>query len=72
MKRTKKTVVNHAELKVLLNQMGVVYKPKYKHEDYILSSLSLPYPVKNKLDRLAKKYNMSRSSFVAELIKGVK
>lgn len=65
----RKPILNRSELNVLLNRMGVEYRPSYKHEDYIVTSLSLPYPVKDKLDALSKKYGTSRSSFIAELIK---
>jgi hypothetical protein len=68
----RKAILNRSELNVLLNRMGVEYRPSYKHEDYILTSVSLPYPVKDKLDSLSKKYGATRSSLIAELIKGCK
>lgn len=64
--------LNKQELKVLLKANNIVIKPSYKHEDYILSSVSLPYPIKNKLNRLSKKFNISQSSVIRMLLESVK
>lgn len=69
---TKKTVVTRNELKALLERIGVEYKPTYKHEDYMFTSFTMPYPLKHKLDRLCKRFGVSRSGFVQLLIDNVK
>ena len=60
-----------SELKVWLHKNNIEVRPSYCHDDYRLTSISMPYPVKDKLDFLAKKYNMTRSSLVCLLIQGM-
>ena len=56
------------ELKILLKKENVKIRPSYCHDKYILTSITMPYPVKRKLDTVTKKLGVSRSGFVAMLI----
>lgn len=60
--------ITKAELQVLLKHNNLTLKKQYKHDDYILSSFSCPYTVKQKLDKLSKEYGVTRSAFISMLI----
>lgn len=54
--------INKDELKVLLKRMNIELQPSYHHEDYMFTSFAMPYPYKKKLDRLSKKFGLTRSA----------
>lgn len=56
------------EVKLLMKLQGVEVRPSYKHDDYMFTSFTMPYPLKDKLDRIAKKLDISRSYLVQRLI----
>lgn len=60
--------VNLADLKLQLKAQGVKVGPQYHHKDYMFTSFTMPYPLKKKLDRIQKKYKISRSKIVQLLI----
>lgn len=64
----KKSDLNTQELKWLLTQQEITIKPTYMHDDYITTPFRMPYPVKDKLDRIAKKNGLSRSRIIQMLI----
>lgn len=56
------------ELQIFLKQNDIRVKKSHHHEDYILTSVSLLYPQKAKLEKLAKYYNMTRSALIRTMI----
>jgi hypothetical protein len=56
------------ELKQFLIQNNIKIRPQYKHDDYMFTSFTMPYPLKDKLGRLCKKYDCSRSALIQMLI----
>lgn len=68
----KKQKMSKGELKVWLEIQGIEVKKSYHHEDYMFTSFTMPYEYKAKLDRLSKKYGMSRSEFVRTMLDSVK
>lgn len=60
--------MTRSEFKAMMIKSGIEIKPSYKHEDYLFTSFTMPYPLKDKLDRLSKKYGVSRSGMVQLLI----
>lgn len=71
MPRKNKEYISLDEIKFILKQDGVEIRPSYKHEDYMFTSFTMPYPLKNKLDRIAKKYELSRSKVVQLLLSSI-
>lgn len=63
--------ITEKELVEILKENNIVIRPSYKHEDYVFQTASLPYPVKSKLDRLSRKFGVSRSSIIRLLIESV-
>lgn len=59
------------ELKLQMKAQGVKVAPSYCHEDYRTATLSMPYPLFNKLDRLARRYDISRSMVFRLLLDSV-
>lgn len=57
-----KVVLTKDQLQVLLERHNITIKKSYKHEDYMFTSFTMPYPYKNKLDRLSKKFGLTRSA----------
>lgn len=56
------------ELKVLLEANNIKVKPSYHHEDYMCASFTMPYTYKEKLDRVSKKYSITRSAIFRMLL----
>lgn len=59
------------ELKATMKLQGVKVKPNYHHDDYLFTSFTMPYPLKNKLDRVCRKSSLSRSKIVQMLINNI-
>lgn len=59
------------ELKLILKQEGIKVRPSYCHDDYMLTSFSMPYPLKDKLDNISKRYGLTRSKVVQLLLESV-
>lgn len=59
------------ELKYNLKEQGVVIRPSYCHGDYMFTSFTMPYPLKDKLDRIQKRFGISRSKIVQMLLENV-
>jgi hypothetical protein len=57
------------QAKIYLHNKGIKIKPSYHHEDYVCTSLAMPYDLKDKLDALCKKYNITRSGFIQLLVR---
>ena len=64
----KKKDLNYQELKFILKGQGIDVRPSYTHDDYIFTSFTMPYPLKNKIDRVCKKYGITRSKFIQLLV----
>lgn len=64
----KKADLNAVEARLLLEREGVSISPSYTHKDYLYTSFTMPYPLKRKVDRISKKYNITRSKIVQMLI----
>lgn len=64
----KKSDLTTQELRLLMQSQGVSIRPSYQHKDYVFSSFTTPYPLKNKLDRLQRKYKLSRSKIIQMMI----
>lgn len=60
--------LNKDELNVMLRKMNIEVKPSYCHDDYMFTSFTMPYPTKAKLDRLSKRFGLTRSATVRLLI----
>jgi len=71
MKRKPRQKMSLNELKVLAKNHNIDIKPNYCHDDYMFTSFCLPYPLKDKLDRLKKKFGLSRSAVVQMLIDSI-
>lgn len=56
------------EVKLLLKLQGIEVRPSYKHDDYMFTSFTMPYPLKDKLDRICEKLDISRSFLIQRLI----
>lgn len=69
MKLGRRKEINPAAAKIILHEKGFKIKPSYCHEDYMLTSLSIPYDLKDKLDRVSRKYGISRSGFIQMLVR---
>lgn len=69
MKLGRRKEINTTHAKIFLHQKGFKIKPSYHHEDYIFTSFTMPWDIKDKLDRVAKKYSVSRSGLVQMLIR---
>lgn len=67
----KKKDLNTQELHALMRLQGVEVRPSYHHDDYMFTSFTVPYPLKNKLDRIKKKTGLSRSKILQMLINKV-
>ncbi len=67
----KKKDLNRQELFALMKLQGVEVRPSYKHSDYMFTSFTMPYPLKNKLDRVSKKTGLTRSKLVQMLINNI-
>ncbi len=70
--KKKAAQISKQELQVILQANNLTLKPQYHKEDYIFTSFTMPWPLKRKLDRLAKKNKMTRSGLVQFLIDRVK
>lgn len=68
MKLGRRKLITKNDAKMFLHAKGLKVKPSYHHEDYLFTSFTMPYPLKDKLDRVAKRFGMSRSGFVQMLI----
>jgi hypothetical protein len=66
----KKSDITYQEVKMLLKREGITVRPTYKHDDYLFTSFTMPWPLKNKLDRIGKRFELSRSKVVQLLIDG--
>ena len=69
MKLGRRKEINNAEAKIILHQEGFKIKPSYCHDDYMFTSFTMPYDLKDKLDRISKRYGVTRSGFVQMLIR---
>ena len=69
--KKKFTLITKNELKFLLKRMKIRVRQSYEAENFILSSFSMPYNIKNKLDRISRKHKVSRSSIISELVKSL-
>jgi len=67
----RKKIINSHRAKVLLARNGYKVKPSYCHDDYMLTSLSMPYDIKDKLDRIKEKWGIPRSSLVTLLVESI-
>lgn len=67
-KKRKTYDLTTTEVKMNLVKSGIVVRPSYKHDDYITPSFSMPYTTKAKLDKVCKKFGLSKSSLVTHLI----
>lgn len=65
---SKLTKISIHEAKKLLAASGLKIKASYCHEDYLLTSVSMPYDVKDKLDRIKHRFGIPRSSMITMLI----
>jgi hypothetical protein len=63
--------INSHKAKVLLARRGFKIKPSYCHEDYMLSSFSMPYDIKDKLTRIKLKWGIPASSLITILVDSV-
>jgi hypothetical protein len=72
MKKQRKEEMTTEQLKLFLKVNNIEVKQTYKHEDYMFTSFTMPYPHKAKLDRLAKKFGMTRSAFFRLMLDNVK
>lgn len=68
--KKKKTISSH-EAKLILARKGIKVKPSYCHDDYMLTSVSMPYDIKDKLDRMKAKWGIPRSSLMTILIDSI-
>lgn len=64
----KKSDLTSQEMRLLMEVQGVTVRPSYKHSDYMFTSFTVPYPLKSKLDRLQRKYKLSRSKIIQMMI----
>lgn len=67
----KKSDMTTQEVKLLLKRQGIEIRPSYCHDDYMYTSFTMPYPLKHKVDRISKRYNISRSKVVQMLIDSI-
>ena len=63
--------VNLVDLKLQMKAQGIKVGPAYVHKDYIFTSFTMPHPLKSKLDRVGRKYSISRSKIVQLLIESI-
>lgn len=63
--------LTNKEMKMLMEMQGIKVRPSYCHDDYLFTSFTMPYPLKNKLDKISKKYGLTRSKVVQLLIEDV-
>lgn len=68
----KKELMTKEQVKLFLEINGIEQKKTYKHEDYMFTSFTMPYDYKAKLDKLCKKYEMTRSAFFRLMLDNVK
>lgn len=64
----KKSDLTAQEARWLLKKEGITVRPAYVHDDYMYTSFTMPYPLKNKLDRISKREGLTRSKVVQMLI----
>lgn len=64
----KRIELTKLELEQMLIQNNIKIKPSYHHEDYMFTSFTMPYPLKQKLDRISKKMGVTRSKLIQLLI----
>jgi hypothetical protein len=64
----KKSDLNSVEARLLLEREGISVGPSYHHKDYLFTSFTMPYPLKRKLDKLGRKFSLSRSKIIQMLI----
>lgn len=69
MKLGRRKEINRAEAKIFLHNKGLKIKPSYHHEDYLFTSFTMPWDLKDKLDRITQRFGVSRSGFVQMLIR---
>ena len=67
----KKYNLTTQEMKFLLKMQGIEVKPSYCHSDYMYTSFTMPYPLKQKLERIQKKTGLTRSRIVQMLLENV-
>ena len=67
----KKHDITVQELKASLKLQGISVRPSYHHKDYMFTSFTMPYPLKNKLNRISKQAGLSRSKVVQLLLEQV-
>lgn len=65
---SKKFEMTRMELKQFLIQNNIKVRPSYKHDDYMFTSFTMPYPLMDKLKRLCKKYDCTRSGLIQMLV----
>lgn len=65
-------LITKQRAKMILAQKGLKVKKSYTHENYICTSLAVPYPIKNKIDRICKKHGLTRSGLIQLLVEEFK
>jgi hypothetical protein len=60
--------ISTAELREQIKLAGLKVQPSYKHEDYMFTSFTAPYPVMKQLDTILHHIGCSRSSFIQTMI----
>lgn len=64
----KKADLTAQEARWLLKKEGITVRPAYCHSDYVFTSVTMPYPLKNKLNRISKREGLSRSKVIQMLL----
>jgi len=59
------------EVRFLLKSQGIKVRPSYCHDDYMWTSFTMPYPLKNKLNRICKRTGVTRSRIVQMFLERV-
>ena len=72
MNKVKKQVMSAEEVKLFLELNNIEKQKAYSHDDYMYTSFTMLHHHKVKLDKLSKKYNMTRSAFFRLMLDNVK
>jgi hypothetical protein len=67
----KKSDLTSQEVRWLLAKQGISVRPAYVTDNYVFTSISLPHPLKRKLDRLQRREKLTRSRIVQMLLERV-
>lgn len=66
-----KQKISLQELRYNLKASGIEVTQSYCHKDYMYTSFTMPYTLKNKLDRIQRKYKISRSRIIQLFLENV-